>query len=280
LLTAGEQERPEAAADRRQDHVVHGAAKLSLDQLHIIQRRPDPGETPFLADRPAQRRTRSRPRGRGQFHEAAHRVGGLTDSSAGMEGRTAQREGLAEREDDIVQDGFRGQLERRRLPARGTVIGGGGRRGLGREVENYPVKVGAGDPVDHAMVHLGDQGPAAIGESFDDPVLPQRMIAVQALGHHPRHQLGELPVSAGRRQGGPPDVVPKVEVRVVDPDWPSEPERNRVQFLPVARHQRQTRGQESQELLMGGRGTLEHRNRCDRHRRMRILVLGIDEQGV
>ena len=130
------------------------------------------------------------------------------------------------------------------------------------------------------MVHLGDQGPAAIGESFDDPVLPQRMIAVQALGHHPRHQRGKLPVVAGRRQGGPPDVVTKVEMRVIDPDRPSEPERHRLQFLPVARHQRQTPGQEGQDLLMGGRGTLEHRNRCDRHRRVWILVLGIDEQGV
>ena len=280
LLAAGEQERPEAAADRGQDHVVYGAAKLSLDQLHVIQRCPDPGETPFLADGPGQRRPRGRPRGRGQFHEAAHRVSGLTDGPAGMGGGTAQREGLAEREDDIVQDGLRGQLEGRRLRAQDTVIGGGSRRRLGREVENHPVQVGAGNPVDHAMVHLGDQGPAALGESFDDPVLPQRMIAVQALGHHPRHQLGELPVSAGRRQGGPPDVVTKIEVRVVDPDRPSEPERHRVQFLPVARHQRQTPGQESQELLMGRRGTLEHRYRRDRHRRVRILVLGIDEQGV
>ena len=71
-----------------------------------------------------------------------------------MGGGTAQREGLAEREDDIVQDGLRGQLEGRRLRARGTVIGGGSRRGLGREVEDHPVQVGAGDPVDHAMVHL------------------------------------------------------------------------------------------------------------------------------
>ena len=92
------------------------------------------------------------------------------------------------------------------------------------------------------------------------------MIAVQALGHDPRHQRGKLPVAAGRRQGGPPDVVTKIEVRVVDPDRPSEPERHRMQFLPVARHQRQTPGQESQELLMGRRGTLEHRNRRDRHR--------------
>jgi hypothetical protein len=178
LFTAGEQERPEAAADRGQDHIVHGAAKLSLDQLHVIQRRPDPGETPFLADGPAQRRTRGRPHGRGQFHEAAHRVSGLTDGPAGMGGGTAQREGLAEREDDIVQDGLRSQLEGRRLRAQDTVIGGGSRRRLGREVENHPVQVGAGNPVDHAMVHLGDQGPAALGKSFDDPVLPQRMIAV------------------------------------------------------------------------------------------------------
>ena len=61
-------------------------------------------------------------------------------------------------------------------------------------------------------------------------------------------------VAAGRWQGGPPDVVTEIEMRVIDPDRSSEPERHRVQFLPVARHQRQAPGQEGQELLMGRRG--------------------------
>jgi hypothetical protein len=74
-----------------------------------------------------------------------------------------------------------------------------------------------------------------------------------------------------------PDVITKIEVRVVYPDRPPETEWHRAKLLAIARHQR---GQESQELLMGRRGTLEHRDRRDRHRRTGILVFGIHEQSV
>ena len=111
----------------------------------------------------------------------------LADGTARVAGQVAaQRKGLADRERDRVQCGLRGQLERGGLRAHGAVIGCGRGR-LRREVEDHAVQVGAGDPVHHAVVHLGDQRPAALGEPFDDPVLPQWMVAVEPLGHHPRH---------------------------------------------------------------------------------------------
>ena len=154
------------------------------------------------------------------------------------------------------------------------------RRGLGREVEDHAVQVGAGDPVDHAVVHLGNQRPAIPGESLDDPVLPQRVIAVEPLGHHPGHQVGELLVSPGRRQGGPPDVITKIEVRVLNPDRPPEAERHRAKLLPVTGHERQAPGEVGEHLLMRWRRTLEHGDRRDRHRDVRVRVLRVDERGV
>ena len=125
------------------------------------------------------------------------------------------------------------------IPALIVATYGGGRwRRLGREVEDHAVQIGAGDPVDHAVMDLGDQRPAILGESFDHPVLPQRVIAVEPLRHHPRHQLGELLVAAGLRQGGPADVIAEIKVRVVHPDRPPEAERHRAEFPAVKRHLR------------------------------------------
>jgi len=107
-----------------------------------------------------------------------------------------------------------------------------------------------------------------------------RVIAVEPLRHHPGHQIGELLVPAGRRQSGAPDVVPDIEVRVLHPDRSSEAERHRAKLVAVARDPRQAPGQVSQKFLMGRCWSLEHRDRGDRHRYVRVSVLRIDKHGV
>ena len=92
--------------------------------------------------------------------------------------------------------------------------------GLGVEQQDHQVR--AGDAIDHAVVDLRDQGPPTVGEALDHPRLPQRTAAVELDRHEPAHQVVELVLRPGRRQGGVAEVVPEVEVRVVDPHRPAE----------------------------------------------------------
>jgi hypothetical protein len=83
--------------------------------------------------------------------------------------------------------------------------------------------VDARHAVDEGVVGLGDQREAVVVDAVDEPDLPQRAAAVQALGEQPPGQALELLVVARRRQPGVAQVVAQVEVRVVDPDRPSLP---------------------------------------------------------
>jgi hypothetical protein len=85
------------------------------------------------------------------------------------------------------------------------------------------------------------------------------VIAVEPLRHHPRHQVGELLVAAGFRQGSPPDVIAEIEVRVFNPDRPAKAERYRAEFPAVERRPRQAPGDVGQELLLGRYRPVEYR---------------------
>ncbi len=153
MLAAGEQECTEAAADRGQDDVVHGAAKLPLDRLDVIERRPGQGVPPLLADGPAQGGPGGRPHRWGQLRDGPHRVGRLPDGTAGMGHSAAQRGGFPHRKQDHVQCRLSGEPEGGGLRGHGPAIDGG-RRGLGGRVVDHAVQVAGGDPVDHAVMHL------------------------------------------------------------------------------------------------------------------------------
>ena len=140
---------------------------------------------------------------------------------------------------------------RRRAPRRpvlGLVV-----RGVGLEVEHQLHQVGAGDAVDHAVVDLGDDRPAVVGQALDQPQLPQRLGHVQALAEHPAGQVAQLLVAARAGHGGVPHVVQDLEVRVVDPQRPAELQRHRPHPLPVAGHQRQLAQQQPDHVAVGGR---------------------------
>ncbi len=65
-----------------------------------------------------------------------------------------------------------------------------GRRGgrLALLVEQDRDHVGARDAVDHRVVELAQQHPAAVGQPLDRPQLPERPRAVELLRHQPRDQ--------------------------------------------------------------------------------------------
>ena len=68
-----------------------------------------------------------------------------------------------------------------------------------------------GHAVHQRVVGLRDQREAAALEPLHDPDLPQRLRAVEPLGEDAPHELAQLVVAAGLRQGGVAHVVVEVE---------------------------------------------------------------------
>src|SRR5258708_810710 len=130
------------------------------------------------------------------------------------------------------------------------------------------------------MVHLGDQRPPALAQAVDQPVLPERVIAVQPLRHYPGHQGVQVLIAARRRKRGLPQLVPKVEIRIIDPDRPPEDGRTRAELLRVDRELREAGFEHGPDLFIGRRRTLEHRDGPDREGGVLVLVLRVDELGV
>ena len=92
-------------------------------------------------------------------------------------------------------------------------------------VERQHHQVGSRDPVDHAVMDLGDQRPAAARQALDHPHLPQRAMPVEFHRHQSTHQVVQLQFATRGRQSGVTNVVHEVEVRVVDPHRGSEMRR-------------------------------------------------------
>src|SRR4051795_12104455 len=78
-------------------------------------------------------------------------------------------------------------------------------------------------------------------EALDEPQLPQRLRAIEALGEQPPDQTPELLGAARRGQRGVAHVVVEVERWVVDPALATEAERRRGELLAVPGNERQPR---------------------------------------
>ena len=143
-------------------------------------------------------------------------------------------------------------------------VGGCGAR-LPARVEQHRHQIGARDPVDHAVVDLGDERPAAVAQAFDHPHLPQRTLPVERLGHESSHEVPQVIGRAGRGQGRVADVVVEPEVRIVDPDGPPEGGRDETDPLAVAGDERQLAAEQRHDLRIRGRRSLEHRARPNVH---------------
>src|SRR3989475_2832703 len=92
------------------------------------------------------------------------------------------------------------------------------------------------------MVDLGDDGEALPAlEALDDPHLPERLGAVELLGHDAAREALQLLRVARPREARVPDVVVDVEVRVVPPHRVAL-DRGPGEDLAVAGDEMQARG--------------------------------------
>ena len=151
-------------------------------------------------------------------------------------------------------------------------------RRVGLEIEHHAKQLDAGDAVDHAVMDLEHERPMAALETFDEPGLPQRAVAVERLGHDPPHQAAERSVVTGCRQGRVPEVVVEVEVGIVDPDRSTQLEGNRPHPLAVAGDQMELGGDHRCDFVERRRRVCKHADRPDMH--MGDPVLQVEELGV
>ncbi len=144
--------------------------------------------------------------------------------------------------------------------------------------EQHVEELHTGDPVDHAVVDLGDHGPATLGQALDHPGFPQRAIAMEWLRHEPAHEPAQVGVAARRGQRRMAEVVREVEVRVVLPHRSAEREGSEPHALPVAGDEVELGGEQPPELVHGRGRALEHRDAGDVH--VRDPVLHVQELGI
>ena len=135
-----------------------------------------------------------------------------------------------------------------------------------------------GDPVDHAVMDLEDQGPLAPGQALDQPGLPQRPVPVEVLGHETPHQSAERGVVTGSRQSRVAHVEAEVEFGIVHPDRSAQLEWHRADALAVAGDHVQFRRDERLQLVDGRRRIGEHARPGDGH--VHRTVLQVQELGV
>ena len=262
------------AADHGQDDVVDGAAERVLDLLEVLEPVAHDAVAAVRADLDVQRRRRCR---------VQPRPGDLAEAL----GRLAER---AQRRLRVAHDAHRGRRGARRGPRQPDRAAGdqlGARRlvlGLprlvgvrdlrrdGREVEHHGRQVDAADAVDERVMGLADQREATVVEPFDDPHLPQRLGAIQLLGHDPRDEAHQLLLGARRGQRGLADVVLEVEGGVVDPQRAAGLHRRLREPLAVARHEVQPRPDVVEHLLVARRRALADDQAADVHVRRGSLL--------
>ena len=104
-------------------------------------------------------------------------------------------------------------------------------------VEQHCHQVGAGDSVDHAVVHFADERPTIGGQPVDHPHLPQRTRSIELLRHQPAHQVLQVMLITWGRERRVPHVVGQVEVGIVDPHRMTQASRHEPDLLPIAGQQ-------------------------------------------
>jgi len=88
--------------------------------------------------------------------------------------------------------------------------------GLRLDVEDHLTEVDGGHPVDEDLVRLGQDREASALDALDEVHLPQRPAAVELAPDDLGHEVAQLALPAGRRQGSAADVDrPAIRVAVV-----------------------------------------------------------------
>ena len=118
---------------------------------------------------------------------------------------------------------------------------------------------------------LGQQGEAVVLQPLDYPDLPQRLVAVKLLREDAAGKIHQLALGARSGQGRGANVVAQVQMRVVHPAGTTLAERDEREALAVAGDQAEPPLDGLQEVVIGGRGTLEEHHRGHVHVRGRVL---------
>ncbi len=72
---------------------------------------------------------------------------------------------------------------------------------------------------------LAQHRDAAVREAFDEPHLPQGLAAIELVAREASDQVAEFGITTGCGHRDPANVELRVEVRLLDPARPVEPER-------------------------------------------------------
>ena len=143
---------------------------------------------------------------------------------------------------------------------------------VGRRVEQHGRDVDARDAVDERVVGLRDQREALAGQALDEPDLPQRLGAIQALGEQTPGQLGQRRLVGRSRERGVADVVARVEVGIVGPHRTALAVGHVREALAIARHEVQAAEHVIDQLLQARRLALEDHHRGHMHVRGRAFL--------
>jgi hypothetical protein len=154
------------------------------------------------------------------------------------------------------------------------------------EVHKHGQHLGAGDPVDHRVMHLHVQRLTSTGHTMDQVALPQRVLAAQRGLGQSGHLLGELFIGAGCGQTDLPDVMLQVRCRRVHPVGQVEPQGHLPQ-TPAQRFDQVQAAADQRADLLHREATAEcsggiedgHDAHVGRHRRgFRVEELGIQRR--
>ena len=231
---------PKGAGHDGQHHVVHLDAVMVLDRLHVLHRQRAEAQTALRADTAVEGGVRYRhghdpPTGAGLGDHGdapLHRTGRVLHRS---QGRHQRRDGGAGEE---LQIGRRGPGSLDLLVGRH-----GWWFGIRGEVQQRGGQTGSGHAIEEAVVVLHQDRHPVVGKAFDEPVLPQRIAAVDLSAEDPAAERGEFLHAPGGRQGRVMEMPIDVEVLVVDPHRPIEAEGHLVELPHELRRQRQPSGQ-------------------------------------
>lgn len=212
------------------------------------------------------------------LERAAQRGEGVSGMEQRIPCRAQDRSAFSGTPAELARQQVRGARRRPRHPALRLVAGGD----LGLELHGGGQQVGAAHAVEHAVVALGDDGEAALLQTFHDPDLPERPVAVEGEGHDVTGQPLEQPFVSRMGQAQVADVVVQVEARVVHPVGGAG-ERHPGDALPVAWVEHRLR--EAAEVLdvhpsarAAEAPRAEDRHGADVHRR--VPVFDLEEAGI
>nr|WP_281291720.1 hypothetical protein [Mycobacterium helveticum] len=130
------------------------------------------------------------------------------------------------------------------------------------------------------VMNLHQGAPPPVREAFDDPALPQRVIAIQPA----LHQIGDGPeqhrVVARLRQRRPAQVVGDVERGVLHPFRCRNLERVLAHALPEAGHAADPFGQRRGQRRLLGKGSVDDGRCADHQADVPVGVLCLQEAGL